>query len=377
MIRILMLTTNSSLMDGINRHILAISTALNSKDDFEVAVCIVNPRGELNDALEEQGVKAYSLNAANGHDWHILKSYYRVIKTYQPDIVHIHVMAIMERIISSLFFRRIKYVSTVHGIRDKVEHVSVRMRFESAVKKFFPTHSTAICFISDGVRRALSMTYPSIYSEVIYNALPFKSITPSRFQLHQLLNLLVTTPIIGTSCRIANVKNPEAFTKVMCKVLTNIPESHAVIIGDGDEDLKKKCNEIVRQYKVENRFHWLGYRRDAPQLVQDLNCFVMTSICEGLPTSLLECMAIKTPIAFLEGEGGLQDLAQYNKMEGPIGVTAAPGNIEEFANKITKLIQDPALARQYAERAYVVGKKYFDIESVANKLAQLYIKVLS
>lgn len=70
---------------------------------FEVAVCIVNPKGELNAALEKQGVKTYSLNAANGHDWHILRSYYQVIKTYKPDIVHTHVMAIMERIISSLF----------------------------------------------------------------------------------------------------------------------------------------------------------------------------------------------------------------------------------------------------------------------------------
>lgn len=375
MIKILMLTTNSSLMDGINRHILTISTALNSKENFEVAVCTVNPKGELHAALEKQGVKTYSLNATNGHDWHILRSYYQVIKTYKPDIVHTHVMAIMERIISSLFFRKIKYVLTIHGIGDKVEHISLRMRVESMVQYFFPIPYTAICFISNGVKQMLSM--PSTYSEVIYNALPFKSHPSPEFQLHHLLNLPLSTPIIGTSCRIANVKNPVAFTKVMCKVLTNIPVAHAVIIGDGNEILKGQCNEVIRQYKVEDRFHWLGYRQDAPRLVRDLNCFVMTSICEGLPTSLLECMAIKTPIAFLEGVGGLQDLVLYNKMEGPIGVTAAPGNIEEFANKITKLIQDPAMARQYVDRAYVVGKKYFDIESVADKLAQLYIKVLS
>lgn len=374
MIKILMLTTNSSLMDGINRHILTISTALNSKENLEVVVCTVNPKGELNEALEKHGIKTYSLNAANGHDWHILKSFYRVIKTYQPDIVHIHVMAIMERIISSLFFRRINYVLTMHGISDKVEHISLRMRFESILQHLFSIYYTAICFISNGVKQMLSM--PSTYSEVIYNALPFKSLPSPEFQLQHLLNLPLSTPIIGTSCRIANVKNPEAFTRVMCKVLTNIPEVHAVIIGDGDENLKKICNEIVRQYKVGDRFHWLGYRQDAPQLVQDLNCFVMTSISEGLPTSLLECMALKTPIAFLEGEGGLQDLAQYNETEGPIGVTAAPGNIEEFADKITLLIQNPTMAREYAERAYVVGKKYFDIESVADKLAKLYIKVV-
>ena len=41
--RILMLTTNASLQDGINRHILSVAPALNARGGVEVAVCTVMP----------------------------------------------------------------------------------------------------------------------------------------------------------------------------------------------------------------------------------------------------------------------------------------------------------------------------------------------
>ena len=44
--KILMLTTNSSLMDGIHRHILAIASYVNRLGGCEVAVCTAFPRAE-------------------------------------------------------------------------------------------------------------------------------------------------------------------------------------------------------------------------------------------------------------------------------------------------------------------------------------------
>ena len=54
--RILMLTTNASLQDGINRHILSVAPALNARGGVEVAVCTVMPRGEFSVALERAGI---------------------------------------------------------------------------------------------------------------------------------------------------------------------------------------------------------------------------------------------------------------------------------------------------------------------------------
>lgn len=377
MIKVLMLTTNSSLMDGINRHILTIAPALNQRPEIEVGVCTVNPYGELNEALERGGVQTFSLDAHNGHDWHIAKRYYRIVKSFNPDIVHCHVMAMMERIISSICFRNKKYIATVHGIRDKVRHRTIKTRIESILYKIFNLKLSAICYISKGVYNALANDARNTQiSEIIYNPLDFDSICAGTHKLHHIIGIQNNDQIIGTSCRIAKVKNPELFTEIMCKILTRIGSAHAVIIGDGDSELKKSCESIVEQYDVRTRFHWLGYRSDAPELIKDLSCFVMTSISEGLPTSLLECMAARTPFAFLEGAGGLKDMAEFNETEGPFAIYGTHDNIDKFINDIINLLNNECKAKEYAERAYQVGKRYFDINVIVGKLASLYKKVV-
>lgn len=380
MVKVLMLTANSSLMDGINRHILTICPALNRMDGLEVAVCTVMPAGELNASLETRGIKTFSLNAGHGHDMKIAGRYMSVMKSFQPDIVHIHVMAMMERIVASLCFRKVKYIKTIHGIRDKVEHPTVRMRLEEMLNKIFPVKLSARCYISEGVREALAgAETDQTESYVVYNPISFtdnKQLDTGQ-DLSRLIGVKDGTPIIGTSCRIANVKNPEAFTEVMCMVLKSLPDTHAVVMGDGSEAIKTRCRAIVEQYGVETRFHWLGYRSDAPHLVQGLSCFIMTSHSEGLPTSLLECMSLKTPIAFMEGNGGLKDIARINAEEGPVAVTASAGDLKGMVAGIISLLNEPAIAEKYAERAYAAGIRHFDIDAVAMMLNELYKSKLS
>ena len=375
--KILMLTTNSSLMDGINRHILTLASALNEVAGVEVAVCTVLTYGDLNKALEERGVRSYSLDCLHGHDWHILPRFYKVISEYGPSIIHIHVLAMMERLLCATLFRQKKYVRTIHGISDKVEHYTLRMRMELLLNKLFQIPYSATCYISEGVKQTLSKQNREVSnSPVIYNPIYFGETTSPSYALHKLIGVGKDIPIIGTSCRIASVKNPQLFTEVMCKVLLSDRSVHAVVMGDGDRDLMGMCGMIVKRYGLEERFHWLGYRADAPSLVQDLSCFIMTSRSEGLPTSLLECMAMKTPMAFLKGGGGLLDMAQLNKREGVFAVTAAYDEWERLAEGIVELIHDPNKSRDYVERAYGIGKRFFSIDQVTVLLIDLYKRIL-
>ena len=370
--KILMLTTNSSLMDGINRHILNVCPALNQIENIEVAVCTVFPYNDLNNALEQQGIKTFSLNAQNGHELRIISSYYKVMRAFAPDIVHIHVMAFAERIVSALCFRRVKYVRTVHGLADKVTKITLRMQIERLLDKTFTIPCSAVCYISNGVKEALHDNDSKIKCDVIYNPIDFSNRTMSSMVLHEEIKVSADTPIIGTACRVAKVKQPKLFTEVMCKVLTNNKKVHAVVIGDGDKELISACKEIVNNYGVSSRFHWLGYRKDAPQLVAELSCFVLTSISEGMPTSLLECMALKTPFAFFEGNGGLKDIAHLNKLHGPMAVTVKSDDIDGLSLGVCRLIESPTRGKDLAEIAYKIGKETFSADKVAQKLVSVY-----
>ena len=377
MIKVLMLTTNSSLMDGINRHILSIAPALNRLPEIEVGVCIVHPYGELNDALEKDGVQTFSLNAANGHDWHLVKRYYQIVKSFNPDIIHCHVMALMERIISSICFRHVYYIETIHGIGDNLNNPTLRMRIENILFKIFHIPTNACCYISNGVYYAIKQRFSRIkINEVCYNPIKFIDSINHSHKLHDLIGIANNTPIIGTSCRLSYQKNPKMFTAVICRILKQLPEIHAVILGTGDDNIKIECQNIIKQANVDNRFHWLGYRSDAPTLIRELNCFIMTSHWEGLPTSLLECMVSKTPFAFLEGDGGLKDIAELNEKEGPFAICGTLDNPDKFIDDIIDLLNNGSKAKEYAERAYQVGKRYFDINVIVGKLASLYKKVV-
>ena len=376
--KILMLTANSSLMDGINRHILNIAPELNSLDGYEVAVCTVMPYGDFHQALEERGVAAYDLGYPNGHAFGVFKAFHKVIRQFIPDIIHIHVMAIMERMYLSYFCHGVRLVETIHGISDIKGSISLRDRIENTIIKCSPIRMAARCYISEGVRQALSCNLKQAQiNEVCYNPIAFHSLRHREHILHNVLSIPADTLIIGTACRISYVKNPQAFTEVMSKVLESVPKAHAVVMGDGDKNIIKECKQIVKTYHVEDRFHWLGYQKNAPQLVKDLNCFIMTSRSEGLPTSLLECFACGTPVAMLEGNGGLKDIMLLNDETCPIVMHSSVDDYEGLATQIVDLLTNSDKSDRLIENAYRIGKQNFDIENVVGHLSSIYRKVFS
>ena len=369
-----MLTTGSSLLDGIARHIAAIASGLNTIEGCEIAVCTVHPEGELAQVLREKHVKVFSLNARNGHDLRVLTGFWRVMRDFKPDIVHCHVMAILERIVAATCFRKVKYVSTVHGISDPVSHVSWRMRFESFLLRIFRLPMAATIYISEGVRRYLGhseTTGGTAYT--VYNPMSFELPPTQKFRLHEMLGIDTSVPIIGTACRLADPpKNTKLFTTVMCRVLQQNPQTHAAVMGDGKESLKAELRAIVKSAGVAERFHWLGYRQDAPALVRDLSCFIMTSRWEGMPTAVLEAMAAKVPVAMMAGGGGLEDIAELHKELGPICIISPMKDIDAMAQGILQLLMDPSYAANIAEKAHVVGREQFNINKISHRLHSIY-----
>ena len=378
--RVLYLITNNSLADGIARHILNITSyfAGHPEYDVEPAVCIAMPQGDLSEALKQNGVRVYCLNALSGHDPKILLQFHRVIKEFKPDLIHSHVMALMERIYLGISGRKIPLVGTIHGIT--MEHlggkfsrpVTNKDKIEKILYHLFPLNVKKQIYISRGVQKFYHGTAESVY---VYNPMKFEKIPPRLFLLHKLLGLTPDTPVIGTACRISAPKDPEAFTEVMCRVLAENPSAHAVVCGSGEKEDLEKLEQIVAGYGVRQRFHWLGYRKDAPELVRDLDCFIMTSVTEGLPTALLEAIASKTPVAFMETNGGMIDMAELHRTEGPIGICVGKDEKIKMAAEIAELLKQKE-SFELTENAFRVCQKHFSMPVIIEKLQKIYSNVI-
>ena len=77
----------------------------------------------------------------------------------------------------------------------------------------------------------------------------------------------------------------------------------------------------------------------------------------------------------MEGVGGLEDLSELNRLEGPFGLVTPKGDVDIMAEQIGMLIEQEKQQTLLAERAYQVGKKHFNVDSVVNKLFGIYKKV--
>lgn len=378
--KILMLVTGNSLQDGVNRHVLAVAPAVNDVADCEVAVCTISEPGAFTDALEKAGVRTFALGCPHGHDLRLLPRFGRVMRTFRPDVVHAHNYALALRLSMSLFHRRTPVVATCHGITDLDSgvrsKVTLRDRLDALVGRLLPGQSCGTIFISRGVRQF----YGDTTSPVIYNPMRFAAEAAARPRptaLHAELGLAAGVPLVGTACRVSPPKKPLAFTAVLCDVLRAVPSAHAVVCGtSADARLMQTLRDRVAAAGVTERFHWLGYRPDAPRVTAELDCFVMTSATEGLPTALLEAMSVCTPVAFLRGKGGLIDLDELNAREGPFAAVADADDLGGLARQVVDLLGDAAKARAFAARAFDVGSRAFSLEAARDALVAAYRRTL-
>lgn len=146
----------------------------------------------------------------------------------------------------------------------------------------------------------------------------------------------------------------------------NNPKIHYLIAGNGPEmdKLKMYCKELG----VEHQIHFLGYRSDIKELLSISNCFLFTSLQEGLPRSLMEAMATGLPCIVSDIRGN-NDLIK-NDINGFL-----INNSDDCAKKINQLVHDENLRKKMQMKNFELIKKY-DVESVKKQIKEIYEKEL-
>lgn len=374
--RILMTTAHATLLDGVNRHVQVLAPALNTVTGVSLKVVTLLPPGELNRSLSENGVDTDSLNVSSIRSWKGLLRLLRLMRTFRPDVVHVETPVIMVYVAVLLFKicgSRVKIIETIHGMGAAKDAKPPRFGSRNWLYRWFRKRHDAMIYISKGVYEDRKGMVP--VETYIYNPMSFREPEQPNETIQSVIGVSADVPVIGTACRIAAVKQPEAFVKVMVGVLEHCPQTHAVVLGDGPKDVVEAARWVARQSSVSSRIHFMGYRPDAKELMQSFSCFVMTSSKEGMPTALLEAISQKVPIAFWNGLGGLSDLARLNAERGPIGVVAELGDVDGLVGGICAILDNPDSAKANAECAFNVGRQTFNIEDVKMQTVAFYQKV--
>lgn len=161
-------------------------------------------------------------------------------------------------------------------------------------------------------------------------------------------------------------KNQETALRAFAKI--NEDNLHYVLCGKGDK--LEHLKTLAIKLGVENRTHFLGYRKDVVDICFQSNIYIMPSKREGLGIACLEAMYCGLPL-ITSNVGGLVDIIE----NGVSGYTHNYDDVEGFACSIKTLLEDEKLRETMGE-TNTKKVQAFCLDNTKNEVLEI-IKELS
>jgi len=123
----------------------------------------------------------------------------------------------------------------------------------------------------------------------------------------------------------------------------------------------------VHEHHLEKHVLLPGFRTDVLGCIKGFDLFVMSSITEGLGTSLLDAMACARPIVATRA-GGIPEIVE----DGVNGLLVAPGDAVALADAIERVLNDDELAARLGAAAAESAARWVATPSeYADRMAEL------
>lgn len=156
-------------------------------------------------------------------------------------------------------------------------------------------------------------------------------------------------------------KNQKTIIQAIAKL--EAPDIHYILCGKGDQ--LENLQGMAKTYGIQDKVHFLGYRKDVVDICSQADVYVMPSRREGLGIAALEAMYCGMPLVTSNVQG-LVDIVE----DGRSGYICDPDDVEGFARSILKIKENNALRTAMGEHNKAAVRP-FCIEAVRDEVFRL------
>jgi glycosyltransferase involved in cell wall biosynthesis len=186
----------------------------------------------------------------------------------------------------------------------------------------------------------------------------------SRIEVLGSVGIPASALVIGSAARLAPQKGLSYLIDAVPEICAREPTVHVVLIGDGP--LRAQLEAQADRLGVEDRVHFVGFTKDVPRWLNALDVFVLPSLFEGLPLSILEAMAAGLPVVATAVDGTPEAVD-----DGVTGILIPPEDSRAIAEAVLRLLQNPKLRTEQG-RAARERAGQFSLETLAQRISGLY-----
>ena len=314
------------------------------KGEIDMAYC--SPDGEISTTLSKNSIKFLPIKKLNK------KELKRVIKEYQPDVIHAH--DFRASVIASNMSKKIKVISHLHNNAPWLKKYGLKtFLYASTCKKY-----SKIMTVSE-----------SVFNEFLFGE-KFKD------KLTVLGNPINTTEIqkkaieyeinqnfdIGFCGRLTVAKNPTLLLDIIEKVKIDFPNVRVAVVGDGE--LKQEFNKNIEQKSLTENVKTFGFQENPYPIIKQCKLLLLPSLWEGFGLVAVEALSLGVPVV-CSRVGGLPNIVGDDC--GKLCDT-----IQDYCKEISKILSNGDYQKAKSIKAKNKAELLNNIAEYKNKLIKTY-----
>ncbi len=202
---------------------------------------------------------------------------------------------------------------------------------------------------------------------VLYNG-----VDPARYQTRSSskkvraeLGLPLDQPVVGLVARLDHRAKGHLELLQAMSILKDRHHFHALMVGGGRR--QEEMQQLAASLGLAQRVHFLGNRRDVPDLLGAMDLFVLPSHSEGVSLAVLEAMAAGLPV-IVSAVGGLPEIVRHEET----GLLIPPKDSEALAQSLARVLENPGLAQSLGQKAREHVQAQYSLERMAQVVNATY-----
>ena len=353
--------TGRTWRGGQNQVLL---TVLGLRSGGHQAALVAHRGGELRRRAAE-GLDLIPLAPRSEMDLRAAWQLSRALRQLGPNIVHAHdahavAMAALARSLGSseppprlVASRRVDFHIKKNAFsRWKYRQIDCFICASSMIRSML---------VNDGV--------PLERTAVVYEGIDVDHVTAAPpLNVHAEFWLPTHAPVIGNVAALVPHKGQRYLIDAAPLVIRDIPDARFVIVGHGE--LRSALQKQIRNYRLERHVILAGFRPDVLSLHKGFDVFVMSSLTEGLGTSLLDAMASARPVVATR-TGGIPEVV----VDDETGLLVPPRNPQALARAIVRMLRDEPLRTRMGQAGLARVRSHFSASRMVQETLDVYARL--
>ncbi len=337
------------------------------QERFRVLLCSRKGRDRAAEQMEAGGLSPLYLNAGKFSPLNLVRLV-RILRREKVDIIHAHGYGACTwgRLAGLLMKKPVIVHERCNTLKVPLYQRPVEWFLGKFTRYAFAVSESSRQFCIHGRYMAPEVVH------VLYNGILMEDVPTATDEWIQSERARqAATPeaaVIGVVGRLESHKGHIDAFKALKDLLSSVPHVQMWVVGDGA--YADTLTQWVAEHDLTEHVKFLGFRRDARQVIQCFDVQLFPSHMEGTPNTLYEALAVGNAVVASTADGQGEILT-----DGRNALMFEPGDVSRMSELLRRVLDDNALGSELKRAARQLSRD-FDGRKTVETMENMYENII-